>query len=152
MATDKEERKKERGRINARKHYPKNKERQRQYRIARGLDYYREYMKEYRSQRQKAGAGTHHSAIARAKELNVLPAHYEEEKDKIQKVYEKRAELQKLWGIDLTVDHIVSLEVGGLHEHSNLQILHRSLNNRKQHKMGHFEKIKEGKYRFIITQ
>ncbi len=121
-----------------------NKEHLREY---RKQDYVHEYdrkqNREYLENRPEL------PAFSRAKKHGALPVYYEEEKDKIRKVYEKRMELQKLWNVKLEVDHIVPLEKGGLHEHSNLQILQKSLNKRKAKQMGHFESIKGSRYKFV---
>ena len=74
---------------------------------------------------------TEYQNMLRAKKLNALPKWYEQEKDKIRKVYVEAARR------NMTVDHIVPLKsdtVQGFHVWSNLQLLSLWVNTQKFNK------------------
>lgn len=75
-----------------------------------------------------------HSNLRNTKLERQIPAWYEGEK--IKQLYQKRDDLNRLWGTDFQVDHIIPLSpknqsVCGLHCWSNLQLLDKSLNGSK---------------------
>lgn len=58
------------------------------------------------------------------------------EKDLVERIYNKRDELNELWGVEMEVDHIIPINprdqsVCGLHCWSNLQLLDATLNQSK---------------------
>lgn len=66
-----------------------------------------------------------------------IPIWYEEEL--VKQLYQKRDELNELWGTNFVVDHIIPLNprnrsVSGLHCWANLQLLDSSLNGSKKDK------------------
>lgn len=74
------------------------------------------------------------ASIRRTKTEQQIPSWYEE--DLVKQVYLKRDELNKKWGTNFVVDHIIPLNprdksVSGLHCWMNLQLLDASLNLNK---------------------
>lgn len=70
----------------------------------------------------------------RAGLIRSMPLWYEE--DLIKKLYDKRDELNELYGLELTVDHIIPINprcktVCGLHCWANLQLLDKNVNSSK---------------------
>ena len=59
-----------------------------------------------------------------------------EEKEIVNYIYKRAAQLQSEYGIEMHVDHIVPLSKGGKHHPSNLQILSASDNRAKKDKSG----------------
>lgn len=66
------------------------------------------------------------NAKRRARRSNAISANIDNEK--IQHIYNMRIFLNSLYGCTLHVDHIIPLCSGGMHCHSNLQLLHSSYN------------------------
>lgn len=75
-----------------------------------------------------------YSKIRNTRLEDAIPSWFEE--DKIKLLYQKRDELNKQWGTNFEVDHIIPINpkdrsVCGLHCWSNLQLLDKSLNSSK---------------------
>lgn len=90
--------------------------------------------KEWRSlnpHKLRVNSNIRNTALAQA-----IPSWYDTEEHKIQQIYTRCQELSLLWGLSLTVDHIIPLKpkngsVCGLHCWANLQILESSYNSSK---------------------
>lgn len=95
------------------------RDRNRGYIREKGKDYYRDHKERY-----IAASAKRHSV-----KLQATPLWFE--KEAVDTLYEKRAQLSVDWGIMLHVDHVVPLQgknVCGLHCHANLQLLEARMN------------------------
>lgn len=110
------------------RYYRDNRERLLEYHHANPNN--AKYRKRYRDNNpHKVSAD---SCKRRAQRINATPAWADVAA--METLYKKRDELNKLWGVEFEVDHIVPLRskrVCGLHCEANLQLIERSLNRRK---------------------
>jgi hypothetical protein len=118
----------------------KNKEKNEEYNIKYRKNYYknnREIIKENVRNWRLLNPDKHskQSRLRNTRLERQIPGWYEE--DLVKQIYIKRDELNKLWGTNLQVDHIiplVSYTVCGLHCWHNLQLLDKPLNGSKNNK------------------
>ena len=93
-------------------------------------------VRNYVSQWQKDNLAMVNAKYARrrAKKLNQTPPMTQQELDMIVYLYYLAHIYSQVEGWDFCVDHIIPLDLGGLHHPSNLQVLETSLNQQKSNK------------------
>jgi len=116
------------------KYYHDNKEREIERRAKRYADY-----KAHENRKNKLWSKNNpekyaeYSARRRARIINATPGNVDH--NAINAIYARCRFLNDLYGCDLQVDHVTPLdagvEAGGIHHHTNLQLLDGSLNQSK---------------------